>query len=76
MPAGHLRVRRWLVIPTSEAQEGPMEPEQTAVAESIDRLTDHIDALAAAIQAAAETLAGALRHVSPPPQMTAQGVQE
>ena len=53
-----------------------MEPEQTAVAESIDRLTDHIDALAAAIQAAAETLAGALRHVSPPPQMTAQGVQE
>ena len=52
-----------------------MEPEQNAVAQSIDRLTDHVDALVAAVNAAAETLAGALKRVSPP-QMSAQGVEE
>jgi len=53
-----------------------MEPEQNPIAESIDRLIDHVDALTAAVNAAAETLAGALRHVASPPQMTAQGVEE
>ena len=53
-----------------------MEPEQNPTAESIDRLTDRVDALVVAINAAAETLAGALRHVTSPPQMTAQGVEE
>ncbi len=33
-----------------------MEPEQNAITESVDRLAGHIDALAAAVSAAAETL--------------------
>ena len=53
-----------------------MDPEQNAIAESVDHLADHIDALAAAVTAAAQTLSAALRHVTPPPQMTAQGVEE
>jgi hypothetical protein len=57
-------------------QEPTVEPEQNAITESVDRLAGHIDALAAAVSAAAETLAAALRHVAPPPQMTAQGVEE
>jgi hypothetical protein len=53
-----------------------VEPEQNPIAESIDRLTDHLDALTAAVNAAAETVAAALGHVTLPPQMTAQGVEE
>jgi hypothetical protein len=53
-----------------------VEPEPNPIAKSIDRLTDHLDGLAAAVNAAAETLAAALRQLTPPPQMTAQGVEE
>lgn len=53
-----------------------MEPEQNRLAESIERLIERIEALTVAVNAATESLAGALRHGALPPQMTAQGVEE